>query len=181
MDMAARGAVSPCFLPEDFMQEIVLTRGRVAIVDDEDYDFLKQWKWHCISSRSNVYAGRKDWDAGSKKQKTIMMHRIIAGALPGEFVDHINRDTIDNRRSNLRICNQSQNSANSVGHAIRASRFKGVYKSRNRWKSCITKDGLYIYLGSFGDEETAARAYDSKAIELFGEFAKTNFPTCAND
>lgn len=161
------------------MKEIILSSGDVCIVDDDDYDFLNQWNWKAVRSKSNIYAGR---NAGcvNGKWNTVLMHRLLLDAKRGEQVDHVNHKTLDNRRSNIRLCNQSQNNANGRGYKNRASKFKGVSRNGSGWIARIKKDGVCIRLGTYRDEEAAARAYDAKALEVFGEFAHTNFSTCAN-
>jgi hypothetical protein len=107
--------------------------------------------------------------------KQTALHRIIMQAPPGMLVDHINGDTFDNRRANLRICTSAENARNSRGkNGI--SGFKGVYPANSRWSAVINVDGRQIYLGVFASKEKAARAYDRAAIEHHGEFARFNFP-----
>jgi hypothetical protein len=110
------------------------------------------------------------------------MHREVIGAQKGQIVDHINRDGLDNRKSNLRFCNQSQNRANTKPTS--KSGYKGVTKtirklvtkSYPRWHSVIRHNKIRINLGWFKDPISAAKAYDKKAKELHGEFAVLNFP-----
>jgi len=153
---------------------IPLTRGYEAIVDDEDFEWLSQFKW-CYSTG---YAVRK------KNYKLLMMHREIMQTPLDMDTDHINRNRLDNRRSNLRIVTTSQNLMNRakmVGHST--SIYKGVSKltpretqRRNPWRACIRIDSRLVHIGLFLDEIEAARAYDAKAREVFGEFAFLNFP-----
>ena len=157
------------------MKEIVLSSGEVCIVDDEDYDFLNQWKWKGIKSKSNVYAGRNARGEDGKKWKCILMHRLLLDAKKGQQVDHVNHMTLDNRRENIRLCNQSQNNANGRGYSKRASKYKGVSRNGTGWVARLKNDGVCIQLGTYKDEEAAARVYDAKALEVFGEFAYTNF------
>lgn len=98
------------------------------------------------------------------------------GATFEHEVDHINGDGLDNRRSNLRLCNRSQNGANRVS-PNREIKYRGVYKSKNGngFKAQIKAFRRNIHIGVFDTEEDAARAYDAKAREYFGEFARTNF------
>lgn len=157
------------------MKKIMLTRGQVTLVDDEDFEWLSQWKWCARKGASGkFYAARSQWDSDTKKNKTIIMARVIVGAKKGEEVDHKNGNTLDNRRRyNLRLCTPTQNRHN-VGLSRRnTSGYKGVAfrKNSRKWEA-----RMYLYLGSFNLKEEAARAYDKKAIELFGEFAKLNFP-----
>ncbi len=105
------------------------------------------------------------------------MHRMIMGEPKGMFVDHIDGNSQNNRRSNLRICTPAQNLQNQRPKGG-TSRYKGVYfhKKDNKWMAKIGFNGKNTYLGLFEDEILAARAYDKKAKELFGEFAYLNFP-----
>lgn len=110
--------------------EIPLTRGRAALVDAEDYDFLMQWKWCVITG----YAVRTTTRAGGAKPKTILMHRVIVAPPEGFFVDHINCNRLDNRRANLRICTPEENTLNRsprIRKAERASQFKGFAGARD--------------------------------------------------
>jgi hypothetical protein len=108
------------------------------------------------------------------------MHRTILGAPQGHMVDHINRDGLDNRRINLRAATRAQNACNAIKrHSIRStSQFKGVHwdKARSRWAAQIKKLGKVTNIGRFISEEDAARAYDTAAKKVYGEFARLNFP-----
>lgn len=151
------------------MKSIELTNGGVAIVDDEDYEYLSQWKWQ----QSNGYAVRCEYLKG-RKNKIHRMHRIVNNTPVGLFTDHINRDKLDNRRSNLRNCTYSQNAAN-VNKRNNGSRsdLPGVQwrADRKKWRSYICVNGRDIYLGTFNDELDAHIAYLNAKVEYFGEFA----------
>lgn len=155
------------------MKEIPLTQGKVAIVDDQDYALVSQYKWcakwngrHWYSHKSIVKNGR---------QYTLFMHRFITDAPTGMQVDHVNGDTLDNRRSNLRLCTPSENQQNRGRPISNSSGYKGVRKDGNRWCAAIMVNGKYFHLGSFAEPVEAAHAYDSAARRHFGEYAKTNF------
>lgn len=155
------------------MREIALTRGLVAIVDDEDYERLSSLKWRAqtTGSRRHIYASTR-----TKDGVLLMMHREIAGALPGESVDHENGDTLDNRRCNVRRCTRSQNGAN-VKVVQARSGYKGVHVSTRRgrpWRAAIMVNKKSRTLGYFDDPEDAARVYDAEAKRAFGKFAATN-------
>jgi hypothetical protein len=159
--------------------EIPLTRGKVAIVDDTDYEWLSQWKWSCHINRSgNCYAVRTAWNP----RRYIRMHRLITDAPRHLEVDHINGDGLDNRRSNLRLVTRSQNTQNRKPYPNSTSRFKGVSfnKRLGKYEAQIqVRQGRVkrkFHLGLFYSEEEAARIYDAAAAHHFGEFAKLNFP-----
>jgi len=151
---------------------IPLTRGRVAIVDASDYAWLSLHKWHLASPRGRCYAGR------SRHGKRISMHREIMVPLDGYVVDHIDGDGLNNQRSNLRICTVHENHRNQAKAPGLSSRYKGVHhnKRTGKYHANIRPHRKGIYLGSFDSEIEAARAYDRKAVELYGEFAWLNFP-----
>jgi hypothetical protein len=96
------------------VKRIPLTQGYEALVDDEDYNWLMQWKWCVHMPKADILYAVRNGGKPNGKHKTIFMHREIAGAAPGQRVDHRNRNHLDNRKSNLRPATQSQNMANSV-------------------------------------------------------------------
>ena len=109
------------------------------------------------------------------------MHREIIGAPKGKIIDHIGRDGLSNRKSNLRVCTQAENARNRQGNYNSSSKYKRVarYKGLKSWKVKIMQKGKNMFLGCFGDEMEVALSYDRKAEELFGEFAYLNFPQLA--
>lgn len=158
---------------------IPLTQGKVALVDDEDYDKINQFKWSAHKMRNSYYASRSDRGPRSKRRKTILMHRSILNPKSNEDIDHKNSNGLDNRRCNIRIVTQSQNSMNVRRLSkYTSSKYKGVCwrdDSKN-WRVRISLNGKMYYLGSFINEEDAARIYDEAAKKYFGEFARLNFP-----
>jgi len=148
---------------------IPLTKGKVAIVDAADYEWLSKYKWHAVRCGQRFYAYR------SRNKRSISMHRIIMGEPKGMVVDHIDGNALNNRRSNLRVCRVSENVYNCRGRKG-SSRYKGVcrLKKLNKWKAEVMLNGRHIHIGCFDDEMEAAKAYDKKAVELFGEFAYLN-------
>lgn len=156
-------------------KEIPLTQGKVAVVDEEDFDRLNKHKWYACKNGNTFYALRKSNVNG--KRLTILMHREILGLKPGDpGVDHRDGNGLNNRRKNLRLASHEQNGMNRRRNKNGTSRFKGVYweKNHRKWHVRIKFGGKYVHIGYFDSEEDAARAYDEKAKELFGEFARLN-------
>ena len=147
-----------------------LNKGKFTKVDLEDVEFISQWKWCCDT---NGYAVRIARVRGGSK--TIRMHRKIMNPLDHQVIDHINHDILDNRKKNLRICSQSENSANQRIKSNNSSGYKGVCLIKNgRYRSRVMKDGKQVHLGYYSTAKEAGKAYNKKAKELFGEFAKLN-------
>ncbi|UCD51674.1 MAG: HNH endonuclease [Phycisphaerales bacterium] len=156
----------------DDIRYIALTKSGFAIVDAADFEWLNQYKWQATCNGTKFYATTKNRRAGN-----IWMHRLIMNAPKGMVVDHINGNGLDNRRCNLRICTRQQNAYNSR-RSQGTSQYKGFHfeKATGAWRATITCQGEYYNLGLYDSEVEAARAYDRKAIELFGEYAYLNFP-----
>jgi len=156
------------------MKEVYLTRGFIAIVDDEDFERLSQNRWCYDGKRHAVRRGSKFSDG---HQRIIYMHRDVIGATPEFVVDHINGNGLDNRKCNLRMCTVMENSRNQRLGARNTSGFKGVHfhKGGQKWQAYIKHHGKRYHLGMYNTPEEAARAYDEAARLLFGEFALTNF------
>ena len=154
--------------------------GKICVVDPEDYEELSKYKWYAVRSPRGFYAVRSaKAKNGRSGQKNVRMHRVILKAPEDKFIDHINHNGLDNRKSNLRICTMQQNTWNmrkQKGNCT--SQYKGVTwrKDIGKWQARIICDGKRISIGFFDDEKAAAMAYDAKAKELFGEFAAPNLP-----
>lgn len=154
------------------MAMIELTQGKCALVDEEDYKRVNQFKW-CVTRRGNLeYAHRRDGN------KFIKMHRFILDVQDGEMIDHVNGNGLDNRKSNLRLCTSRENQFNSRSQINSKSKYKGVswHKREGKWSADIRVDGTLKCLGYFNDEEMAARKYDEFAKTIHGEFVRLNFP-----
>lgn len=159
---------------------IPLTHGLCAIVDERDYEELSKYKWHARRTRrkADKYVAVRNRGANEEWPSVMVpMHRQITAAPQGMDVDHINRDPLDNRRSNLRVCTRSQNTMNT-GKRYGSSLYKGVSwaTQRNKWNARIWKDGRKFNLGFFDDQEEAAIYYDIAAQLFHGEYACLNFP-----
>ena len=159
----------------DIMKQIKLTKGKVALVDNEDYERIVCHKWFArfSANRWGVYR----WGTRGQNRKMVAMARFILNTPRNLVVDHINNNVFDNRKNNLRACTQKQNTANRSKVKGGTSKYKGVSynKKLNKWQAESKKDHKHYYIGIFDSEEKAARAYDKKAKELFGDFAWLNF------
>ena len=160
------------------MKAIPLTHGKEAFVDDEDYDYLSQWKWSLEPRRRSCYVRRKQY--GLSRSTNVYLHQVVAergglGQGPGD-IDHIDGNGLNNQRTNLRAATRSQNNANQRISRRNRSGFKGVYWSRaaRKWAAQIGVSGKHKYLGVFSTETEAARAYNLAALMEFGEFARLN-------
>lgn len=151
----------------------MLSRGFAATVDDEDFDFLNQWKWTAMVTAWTVYAHRRQRNA-SGKPELVLMHRLIAGTPTGMVTDHIDSDGLNNTRANLRVATQQQNIMNRRPQRGGSCPIKGVWRDntapRKPWRSAIRLNGKLKYLGRFACPKEAGAAYAAAAAELFGEF-----------
>ncbi len=153
---------------------IPLTKGKFAVIDAEDYDFLRTVMWHTKEGNATCYA------RGHVKGKHVNMHRVLMGAKDGEVVDHIDHDGLNNRKDNLRVCSVAENNRNRrVGMRRKtSSKYKGVSwdKKSRKYVAYINHNRKKHLLGMYHDEIEAAMAYDRQASELFGQFASLNLP-----
>jgi len=175
------------------MKEIKLTQGKVAIIDDEDYDLLSGYKWQATNNRNYTFYAIRSIVIDGKKT-AISMHREIMSVTDRNInVDHKDGNGLNNQRSNLRVCTNAQNKWNRGASKNSKSKYKGVgvwdYSTKVKLKSgikiytypikysaiiCVNK--VKIFLGFFKSEIEAAEAYDEAAIKYHGEFANINFP-----
>lgn len=159
-------------------QRIPLAKGRgFALVDDADADLVAGYSWYLHRSRRDlVYARAYVKGSGRANPRYVYMHQLITGQ---RGTDHANGNGLDNQRHNLRDATRGQQQVNRPSRWGR-SKYRGVWlapdRTVNPWRAEIRKDGRVRRLGTFADEETAARAYDQAAREIWGEFASLNFP-----
>ena len=156
-------------------KRIKLTQGKYAIVDDDMFDYLNQWKWYYskFPNRRTVAA----WIKGNYQQP-IYMHRQIMSCPPGLIVDHRNHNGLDNQRRNLRICTNAENIQNQRIHkGKKTSKYKGVIwaRQKQKWRADIQCLTVRHFIGLYKTEIQATKAYDARAKKLFGEYAYLNF------
>lgn len=150
------------------MATITLSNGALALVDDDLFDFLSQWKWH---DNGHGYAQR-----GGRGDVTAM-HRDVIACPAGLEIDHVNGDKLDNRRKNLRVCTRAENARNRKPQLRWDPTLpKGVSEAgkRGRFVANLSVNGCRYRLGTFDSPEEAAAAYDAAAIKHHGEFARPN-------
>ena len=162
---------------------IPLNKGRIAMIDEADLyrEFSAinrggELRTFVLCERIwRVEGGIKAYAATGIGDETILMHRMLMETPETLYVDHVNGITLDNRRCNLRNCTNSQNQANT---SARKGAFKGVHfvPRFKKWRAAIRHNYKMQNIGLFENEVDAARAYDARAVELFGEFAKLNLP-----
>jgi hypothetical protein len=158
------------------MKEIKLTHNQIAIIDDEDFELVRHYKWYAcyFPNVDGFYAMTRikgdDWKHG----KTLLMHRLILDAPKGVKTDHENKNTLDNRRSNLRVCNSSQNGCNRGKQVNNTTGFKGVsfHAKTNKFRAIIGVNNKLKHLGCFDTAIEASNVYQAAAIELHKDFAR---------
>lgn len=154
--------------------------GYTVLIDDEDWERVSKHKWSVSTGggrekpyfRMHFYVG--------KERKTLQLHRFLLGCVPndGKQVDHIDGNTFNNRKENLRLCNTHENNRNRGKPKNNTTGYKGVYVSDgdDRWRARVKYLGKSIQIGTYGSPKEAAIAYDKYVLKLHGEFARTNFP-----
>lgn len=159
------------------MKEIKLTQGKVALVDDEDFEYLSQFNWSVFipPNRKTCYAAR-GFTIGKNRRSTVRMHREIMKAPPSMQVDHRDGNGLNNQKENLRVCTASQNRMNEGIRKDSTSGYRGVHwvKGKKKWKAVIVRNRKFYQLGYFPTKELGAAAYNEAAKEIFGEFAVLN-------
>lgn len=161
----------PAYSNGDGTATITITHGLTVIIDESDLPLVSPYTW--------MLKSKAQWDryACTKiKNKRITLHRFLMSPELSQHVDHINGDTLDNRRSNLRLCTNTDNARNARLRHDSTTGFKGVSKAGGRWVAQIRRNGTTWHIGSYQTPEDAARSYDAQAKILFGEFAWLNFP-----
>lgn len=156
------------------MKLIPLTKGLFAQVDDEDYDYLMQWKWCATKSGKTFYAQRTN-----EKRQSVLMHREILSTPKDMLTDHKDHNGLNNQKINLRICNHLENQYNKS--SVGVSKYLGVtYEAdRKKWRASIAINGKNTKVGRFNTEIEAAKAYNEAALKHRGSFSNLN--TIPND
>ena len=156
-----------CFFLE--YVECKLPTGMRFVIDRTDYPLVSHYKW--VANRAGYFLA-----STGQRDEHIFLHRLIMNPPAGLYVDHIDGDKSNCRRSNLRICTKTENNRNVGLTSNNQSGYKGVHwaADRGKWRAEITVDRDHIRIGSFDSAEEAARAYDEYALFCFGEYAKTN-------
>lgn len=156
------------------MKEIQLSQGKVALVDDEDFDRIKDFHWYARKTGNTFYAAYKVKSKG--KSTTFYMHRIILNAPSDIPVDHADGNGLNNQKSNIRLCSHSENMRNTKMFKNNTSGFKGVswHKRSNKWRAVIKVNAKHKHLGLFQTDIAAANAYNDAAKKYYGDFARLN-------
>lgn len=151
--------------------KLPMSNGSYVLIDEDMFDVLSKYNW-------NERKSSKDHTSYASTRDNVKMHRLIMGLKVGDkrLVDHINHNGLDNRRCNLRVCTNAENTRNARPSKNATSKYKGVSVSKcNTYVSRIRVDGKLIQLGTFKSELEAAEKYDVAAKKYFGEFAYLNF------
>ena len=151
-------------------REIPLTKDKIVLVDDEDYERVSQHSWCAIKIRKKFYA------VSMINSQQVYLHVFLVSPPPGMEVDHVDSDGLNCQRYNMRLATHSQNMMNQKKHSDNTTGFKGVSKHRGKYRATIGENGVYHHVGYFPTAEEAAHAYDAAARQYHGEFASLNFP-----
>lgn len=179
-ESACRTFISGAITGDSKMKKIPLGRGKFALIDDDDYDRVSMHTWHMKSRLHLNYASSTKYLGGGRKKakyRMLQLHRFIMNPSKGMDVDHIDGNGLNNQKSNLRICTHQQNCMNTRKSRNTTSRYKGVSwdKESGKWKASIRFNNSLKNLGRYRTQKEAAKAYDKKAKELFGEYGNLNF------
>lgn len=159
------------------MKEIILTRGLVALVDDDDYEKFKFLRWYAsYDDRGDNFIAAHNVTLKDGSRKTLYLHREVLGLSKGEEVDHINHNTLDNRKENLRRCTHAENMMNRKVYKNNKTGFKGVswHKSKKKFGAGIRALNKKYFLGYFDIAQEAARAYNDASKKYHGDFGSLN-------
>jgi hypothetical protein len=148
---------------------VIKIKGYNVLIDDDIAPLILSRKWHVSRRKGRVYFA-STVHTNSGRSFEIRLHRLLACAVDGLFVDHKNGNTLDNRRENLRICTNAENTRNQPDRQRNKVGYRGVSKVRDKFKAKITFNGKNIHIGYFSTPKEASQAYEKKARELFGEF-----------
>ncbi|MGB4825387.1 MAG: HNH endonuclease [Leuconostoc mesenteroides] len=155
---------------------IELTQGQFAIVDEEDFERVDKFKWRANRKKNGNFYARTHWRDENGRAIKKDLYSFVVNFKKEQQVDHINLNTLDCRRKNLRVATKQQNRFNTSVKETNKTKFKGVtFRGENIFEAKISCNKIYYKLGKFNNAEDAAKAYDKKAKELFGEFAWSNF------
>ncbi len=159
------------------MKIITLTQGKFAKVDDEDYEYLNQWKWHYGARCYAVRSGEAPKVNGKRQRKRFFMHRVVNKTPDGFETDHIDLNTLNNQKYNLRDATTSKNGMNVRSRKNSTSKFKGVFwdRRKRKWICRLVCQKVIKYEANFDCEVRAAKAYDEAALKHHGKFARINF------
>ena len=158
--------------------EINLTQGKVALIDEADFELVSGYTWHAKKNKNTFYAQTNVPREGGG-QRRILMHRLLLGLIdPTIKTDHRDRNGLNNTRSNLRACTNAENMRNTGAQANNTSGYKGVswHKQSGKWAAYIKANWKRKHLGLFTTPEAAHAAYCKAALELHGEFANFGTP-----
>lgn len=161
---------------EYMTREIILTKGQVVVIDDSDYPLVSQYKWYAMWVKNRYYACGY-YRPAKGVYKTRLLHRFLMDAKSGQQIDHVNGNTLDCRRCNLRFATDSENQRNRGKHRDNSSGYKGVdwMPQKQKWRARICVNRNEIHLGLFDSPVDAAKVYDEAALKYHGRFARTNF------
>lgn len=159
------------------MITLELTKGKIALIDDEDAGLVAGYTWYArgFAKRHGLFYAVANVPGTGHFSKKVSLHRLLLGAVTGDIVDHVNGNGLDNRRENLRLVGYGENNQNSTRNSG-SSRFKGVFwnTQKRKWAAKATVNGIQLNLGTFSEESVAGAAYDQLVLEWYGPKGMTN-------